>query len=337
MRRASSRQRNHRIRVGVAALVLAAVGITAVWKALLVDDATIPAVLNSDRIVFTTQTPTDRSPVIAVMEPDGSGVELLGPGMEPQWSPDGKRIAFIRSLGDGSTGIFVMDADGTHTRRLTANPSGLDENPSWSPGGGSIVLSRSTFVTTTPDPVATRARRDLYTVRSDGAAITKLLGGPTDDFAPEWSPDGTRLGFVRIVDPAGQGPQGSPQVWALGVDGTKAAQLTQLEQGSFRFDWSPDGSGLLVDVACAIFFVDVDTGEATRLRFERKVMCPFDPAWSPDGTRIAFTAGPDEDHDIYVSNADGSGVIGLTGMAGHDNEAAWWGAQAGSPPPTLSD
>ena len=63
MRRASSRQRNHRIRAGLAALVVAAVGMTVVWKTLLVDDGTIPAVLNRDRIVFTTQTPTDLSPV----------------------------------------------------------------------------------------------------------------------------------------------------------------------------------------------------------------------------------------------------------------------------------
>lgn len=334
MRRASSRQRNHRIRAGVTSLVLVAVAMTVVWKALLVDDPTIPAVLNRDRIVFTKQTPTDLSPVIAVMQPDGSGVELLGPGMEPKWSPDGKRIAFIRSIGDGRSGIFVMDADGTHLRRLTTNPSGLDENPSWSPGGGSIVFSRSTFVTTAPDPVATRARRDLYTVRSDGTGITKLLGGPTDDFAPEWSPDGTRLGFVRMVDPAGQGRQSLPQVWTLGVDGSEAAQLTHLEQGPSRFDWSPDASALIVDAVCAILFVDVDTGEATRLRFERKVMCPWDPAWSPDGARITFTAGPDDDHDIYVSNADGTGVIRLTGPAGHDSEAAWWGAEAGSPEPT---
>src|SRR5918996_6621979 len=259
MRRASSSQWNHRIRLGVTALVAAAVAMTVVWKTLLVDDGTISAVLNRDRIVFTTQTPTDLSPVIAVMEPDGSGVELLGPGMEPQWSPDRKRIAFIRSIGDGSTGIFVMDGDGTHLRRLTTNPSGQDESPNWSPDGGSIVFSRSTFVTTTPDPVATRARRDLYTVRADGTGVTKLLGGPTDDFAPEWSPDGTWVGFVRMVDPAGHGPERLPQVWTLSIDSSEAVQLTHQARGSFRFDWSPDASGLIADAACAIFFVDVET------------------------------------------------------------------------------
>lgn len=333
MRRVGFRSRNRRLRAAGTALLLAGASTTILWATFVAEKDDAPAAPESERIVFVTGSPTGPGPMIAVMAPDGSGVRVLGPGSEPAWSPDGTRIAFTDTTADGSTGVFVMDADGTDVRRLTTNPSGMDESPSWSPDGSRIVFSRSTFVTTTPDPVATRARRDLYTIGSDGTGLAKLIGGPTDDFGPQWSPDGSRLGFVRFVDPASQGPEGTPQVWVLRLDGSEPEeQLTELEGGTFRFAWSPDAARLVLDAGCKVHVVEVDGGAVSEVTFGPVIQCPWDPSWSPDGTKIVFAAGPDEDHDIFVANADGTRVVRLTGPAGHDNQASWWGLPAGDDP-----
>ncbi len=94
------------------------------------------------------------------VRPDGGGVRQLtftaAHEQSPTLSPDGSRIAYVRSesIGHGCegcpSGLWVMDADGSHARRLTypavKNGSGdWDANPSWSPDGTSIVFDRSTI------------------------------------------------------------------------------------------------------------------------------------------------------------------------------------------------
>jgi Tol biopolymer transport system component len=51
----------------------------------------------------------------------------------------------------------------------------------------------------------------------------------------------------------------------------------------------------------------------------------FDPVWSVDGTRIAFTSTRDGNDEIYVMNADGSGVVRVTQDPANDNEPDWSG------------
>ena len=62
-----------------------------------------------------------------------------GRSTAPAWSPDGRRIAFVKST-DQDTQIYVMNADGRASRRLTA-PPGASALPAWSPDGRKIALS----------------------------------------------------------------------------------------------------------------------------------------------------------------------------------------------------
>jgi Tol biopolymer transport system component len=71
------------------------------------------------------------------MNADGSGVRRIGrdDGEDPSWSPDGRRIVFVRG-----NDVYVMNADGTAERRLTRNKSFDDgatetDDPEWSPVG----------------------------------------------------------------------------------------------------------------------------------------------------------------------------------------------------------
>jgi TolB protein len=321
MRHVRRRQRLRRFGTGATALLLAALAGAIVWRAFLAAPDTAPATRDPGRIVFVTQDHDDPAPSIAVMEADGSGVRELVSGADPAWSPDGTRIAFSRYGANRSSGIYVMDADGSNVRSLTANPEGVfDEGPSWSADGRLIVFSRNFLDLSGPDPVpAGTSRRDLYTVGVDGTGPTELVGGPTDDYEPMWSPDGSRIAFVRAL-PAEPGTTPTPdQIWTVRADGGGPRRVTTLTSGGGYPAWSPDGTQLAFESGLAIYVVGVDGSGLRRV----PGVSGFDPAWSPDGTRIVFTVGADADHDLSVVALDGTGLRRLTLGPASDSSPAW--------------
>jgi TolB protein len=328
LRRVRARQWNRRVAAAITALLVAAGGMGLAWWAFGSGQPTTPATLVPERIVFTTQGPDDMMPLITLMDTDGSHVRTLAPGVDPAWSPNGSMIAFMRASDDGRSGIYVMNADGTGERRLTTNPQGMDEGPSWSPDGRTIVFSRSTFLSMDPDPIASKAHRDLYTVGLDGGEPAELLGGTTDDFDPSWSPDGSRIAFARVVDPTSDGPDSLPQIWTTAPDGTDAVQLTR--DGRIAQDpaWSPDASILsFSDGGSDICLIGADGEGLHRLEIPsgwgEEAESPYGATWSPDGRRLAFSAGGEQGHDIFLVDLDGSNLERLSGPGAEDNEPSW--------------
>ena len=82
----------------------------------------------------------------------------------------------------------------------------------------------------------------LWRVGTDGTAPRRLTSGPADS-APAYSPDGTRIAFLRATD------GGAPQVWLLPTTGGEAEQLTTLPLGAGAPVWSPDGSRIAFSAA----------------------------------------------------------------------------------------
>jgi TolB protein len=282
--------------------------------------------------VFTTQGPDDMMPLITVMSTDGSHVRVLAPGVNPAWSPDGTMIAFSAPEPgpEQSAAIFVMNADGSDVRQLTDNPDGtFDEDPSWSPDGSRIVFSRNPLDLSGPDPrPAGNSGRDLYTVSIDGTGLTKLVGGPTDDFMPDWSPDGSRIAFARVVDPTSGGPESSPQIWTIAQEGTDAIKLTRGGRSAQDPAWSPDGSMLSFSGGGSdIYLIGADGEELHRLDIPsgwgEEAETPYGATWSPDGTRLAFSAGGEQGQDIFVVDLNGSNLERLTGPGAEDNQPSW--------------
>jgi Tol biopolymer transport system component len=118
---------------------------------------------------------------IFVMAPDGSGVIRLtdaeGRDTSPNWSPDGRKIAFV-SERDGNFEVYVMNADGGEPVRLTQS-AGYEWSPTWSPDGGLIAF------TSTRDHEETY---DLYVMEPDGSNQTRLTSDPANDIIPRWWP-----------------------------------------------------------------------------------------------------------------------------------------------------
>jgi TolB protein len=148
-------------------------------------------------------------PHVWVMNADGSDPHVLTrayAGEYPAWSPSGKRLAFATNAQMTNFGfeIVVVNADGTHARRLTHN-SANDMGPAWSPNGKWIAFESSR--------ASRRGLNDVYVMRPDGRRVRRVTRGGGE--LPSWSPDGRWIAYaapggLRLVHPEGTGKRSLP-------------------------------------------------------------------------------------------------------------------------------
>jgi TolB protein len=263
---------------------------------------------------------------------DGSGVNEL-----PSWSPDGERIAFIRGDPAGEPyGVYVIGADGRGLAKISGEVLAEESRPAWSPDGTRIAFSgyavselpvRDNFVQT-----------DLYVVDVEGGRPTRITVGETIDRDPTWSPDGSRIIFVRAKGlrvEENPTPEHIPQIYAMAPDGSKIVRLTELPGGVSNPAWAPDGSFIAFESDGDIMVMNPDGGGLRRLA----VLPPpgagnaaphptygnYEPSWSPDGRRIIFVSDRDGDRDLYVMPATGTEdqAVRLTDSPEEEFHPAW--------------
>jgi eukaryotic-like serine/threonine-protein kinase len=111
-----------------------------------------------------------------------------GDAFVPEWSPDGREIAFYRFV-DGSRDVFVMSADGRNERRLTRTP-GQESAPDWSPDGRTLVFLRENR------SIETLSRPDVGSSAWETKPRQIVVNG---GWPPRWSPDGRLIAFFRAV------------------------------------------------------------------------------------------------------------------------------------------
>lgn len=191
-----------------------------------------------------------------------------------------------------------------------------------SPTNGVVVVP----VTTTPTPtvVESPTAETALTIIPTLPAISTPTGGGVGQIA--LASDRISL---NIPD------YGRPQIWLFNIDGTVVDQLTNLPDGACQPAWSPDGSMLLFTSPChrnleeypgsSLWLITVDeAGNASDP--ELIPSAPggdYDPAWDPDGERIAFTSLRDTRPQIYVMKLDGSELINLNDDLAHNRQPAW--------------
>jgi TolB protein len=240
------------------------------------------------------------------VEPDASGGEPLFFQIDPAWAPDGSQIAFS-SRRNGPFDIYVMDADGANTRRLTSTKES-DGHPTWSPDGRSIAYAQS-------------GPGRIYVMNADGTGTRRLTKALADEADPAWSPDGNWIAYTRRIP-------GSPirELWLVHPDGSEPHQITNFSRTIFTPAWSPDSKRIafaadLDRTTYDIYSVDLE-GKA-RERYTQTLSDAFEPAYSPDGQTIAFSRSG----AIEAIASDGS-ISRLTDPEDNDSSPAWNPVQA---------
>ena len=274
----------------------------------------------------------DGNAEIYVMNADGSAQENLtrhsANDSHPSWSPDGRKLAFV-SRRDGNAEIYVMDADGSGLRNVTRSSSD-DLDPAWSPDGRAIAFVHKKV----SRPRVVRGRRThgyqtyLYVVNADGSGLRGLTTRPAQLFNPSWSADGTTIRYGRsLVNADGSGhrelPRNVPLAGAWSPDGQRVAYAVVPRSPAQRTGLGLWRTGL------GLWVMNADGSGARRVAAKAT---SGNPAWSPDGRRIAFrwydgqlgfhSAGPGPS-DLFAVNADGSRLRRLTHGAENVRWFAW--------------
>jgi dipeptidyl aminopeptidase/acylaminoacyl peptidase len=222
----------------------------------------------------------------------------------PQWSPDGKQIAYVvtqadlgRAISAYDSDVWLIDADGANgvanDRRLTF-ANGTDTHPRWSPDGTRIAF------------LSDRGGRNaIWLIDPRGGEPRALTGEPTPIREFEWSPDGTQIAFTRIdAAPDNDGPRvvgaDTRQLHLYTVD-VATAKVRRLTEGAFTvfdLDWSPDGSELVFSRGPGTGLDDLHNTDLYLLSLSDASTRPLvvrpghdrAPKFSPDGKSIAFTS-----------------------------------------------
>jgi dipeptidyl aminopeptidase/acylaminoacyl peptidase len=265
------------------------------------------------------------------VRPDGTGTRDLGVVATcAQWWPDGSKILITNdaAFGPGSPlRPATIDPDGTHLKALDATKDdalnlGCGDV---SPDGRRLVLEGFNE--------RRREVNGLYTVSAtdggDLARLTHSLPGSSDAY-PQYSPDGTQVGFFRTKE--GVSPQGSGALFVVNIDGSGVRRITPWGSAFLTQSWSPDGSWIAFQRPYGeLTLVHPDGTGLHQLPVELPPGSGIaNPSWSPDGTMIVLSLERDGHANIFLVRPDGTGLLQVTHDVAVDAQTPDWGPPVGN-------
>jgi dipeptidyl aminopeptidase/acylaminoacyl peptidase len=236
----------------------------------------------------------------ATISPDGTQVLYT----VREWEQDGERMA-------ARTRIWKVPVEGGTGRQITFGPRG-DSQPQWSPDGRfiSFVSARGS------GSGENEPRPQIYLMRADGGEAWKLTDAKEGVTAYEWAPDSKRIAYLT-VDPRSEAEEAAikkrddervfendfryTHIWVVDVETREASRVTEGKSWTVRGapSWAPDGKRLVfaagVTTMLRDYRVDVYIADLATRAVEKISTNPgadAQPAWSPDGTKIAWVTQP---------------------------------------------
>jgi Tol biopolymer transport system component/serine/threonine protein kinase len=276
---------------------------------------------------------------------------------QPAWSPDGSQIAFMRWSGEVDS-LYTMQSLGGGERKLHESTEALiGVGLSWSPDGRWLAFSER-------DAFGSPLRICLLSVDTrQKTPLTSPPPGPFGDIYPEFSPDGKRIAFFRVMSFA------AGDIWVQPVPSGEPIRLTHENYDTLsRPAWTTDGHEILFTARYALFRVPAaggvpqavagvgeNAGDLTvwrnhivfmQLSQQREVIYRIpgptnkgkdrsatpiltstrregNPDYSPDGKKIAFQSTRSGSYEIYTSNSDGANPVQLTNLRKFSANPRW--------------
>ena len=258
----------------------------------------------------------------------GEGIPI-----QPQWSPDGQRIFFyyLPNPAMNIVSLWVIDLADQTIRTISDDSLAAFAQFTWSPDGGYIAY-----------PGRQRdgmAAADIYRIDVTTGESVNLTESPTQDYQPDWSPDGASIVFVSDRD-----EPGVDALWLMAADGSDAQRLTDAGPLTDVLPaWSPDGGEIAffrrgtdpdrtqVNGLWAIApggsgerLIAESTDLSTLEAVDRRWPPLESPAWSQDGEWLAFMQRtPAGETDLFIVPAAGGEPVLVSGLPGVEYDAGW--------------
>jgi dipeptidyl aminopeptidase/acylaminoacyl peptidase len=254
----------------------------------------------------------------------------------PRLSPDGSRVVFtLQTVGPAFDAyrhaLWSVPADGSEPPHQLTLGMKHDTQPRFSPDGGTLAFLSDRRLAVEEEPEAPKEPKEredggqVHLLRLDGGEARRLTDLPRGVDGFEWSPDGRRL----VVLSASIAATPKEDARARGKAGKR--KPTEPPEPDFhyvdRLQYLFNGKGFVYHRKPRLWIVDAESGKARALT--DGVAPENHPAWSPDGTRVAFAADRRRDRDIrwradvWVADVESGRVTKVTGGNGYFDNPTW--------------
>ena len=265
----------------------------------------------------------DGNPEVYVARPSGEGLRRLTSSPTADYpaapAPDGSGVLVVSVAEDSAMHLeqlALYRLDGGAPRPIGPR-MGRSRSPSWSPDGRWVVFESDEA-----------SFRDLYRIGADGRAPVRLTDDRLGNFEPAVSPDGGWIAFASSRD-------GNAELYVMRADGSEQRRLTAFHRDDWGALWSPDGRTIAFlsnrEGADRVYLVRPDGTGLRRLSTAAADtgaaagdVQESEPAWSPDGKRLAYVRRTrDGESRIRVVEPETGKVREVSDGRGRDGSPAW--------------
>jgi flagellar hook capping protein FlgD/putative Ig domain-containing protein/WD40 repeat protein len=278
----------------------------------------------------------------------GGNARRVTTGRQPDWSPRGDLIAFVRDSSANKSDVWLYDTLTALAQRLTFKPR-RSVSPALSPNGRQIAYGLAADDTaggglSEQGVICVACGWEIRRVNVDGTNDTALtfLGGEFEPRSIRWSPDGQSL-FCKKADQTPMGLPGEDQLWVVPAGGGTPLTRSDLAGDAVSFDLHRGSGPLLLAQAGTVMvpslcygvngpettfvedgFVrlalrDTLSGD-TQSRFYQTGASFYDVRWAPDGTRAAYSSNQNSvnvssDRDLFVGQVSYNHAPSFVGLS----------------------
>lgn len=275
--------------------------------------------------------------------PDGTGLKQVthfsdgSDALNPDWSSDGKRIAFERDFPYPHAGVYTMNADGRDLQPVTPNTRLLFEgSPAFSPNGRLVAAARE--VHHDENTITPEDRGRIVVERLDGTGVRDvapqihLTANDVPHYEdPNFSPDGKWITFIGVKQ-----DEVLQALFRVRANGTGLRQLTPYSwEVAVKHDWSPDGKLIVLTTnadlvrpneAANLVVIRPDGSGAKQLtHFKAGEQNAFAGSFSPDGKQVVFRLEQGLKYALAVIGRDGKNMRLITKLSSTKPRFIDWG------------